>query len=205
LFGSGSGTTDHLFGMEAIYAPNWQWEFYGKFALRNSTTYFANDLIGKGTVSVAQARATYRLDDAWDLTGEARWLNQSSADSREMGLSLEAGYYLSPNLRVAAGYSFGRVRDREFDTSRSAGGAYLGLTFKLNELFDGFGLQKSPKKAPAVALPVESIGIPVVVETPMSVTPPVSGVESESVVAPVVEPIVAPIKIAPKLIVPQRY
>jgi hypothetical protein len=203
LFGSGSGTTDHLFGLEAIYAPDWQWEFYGKFALRNSTTYFANDLIGKGTVSVAQARATYRLDDSWDLTGEARWLNQPSANSREMGLSLEAGYYLSPNLRVAAGYSFGRVRDREFDTSRSAGGAYLGVTFKLNELFDGFGLQKSPKKAPA-ALPVAPIITPPV-EPPMPVTPPVSGVEAESVVAPIVEPVVTPIKIAPNPIVPQRY
>jgi hypothetical protein len=204
LFGSGSGTTDHLFGIEAIYAPNWQWEFYGKFALRNSTTYFANDLIGKGTVSVAQARATYRLDDSWDLTGEARWLNQSSANSQEMGLSLEAGYYLSPNLRVAAGYSFGKVRDREFDTSRSAGGAYLGLTFKLNELFDGFGLQKSPKKT-AATLIVEPIVAPAVVAPPISVTPPVSGVEAESVVEPVVAPIAAPVKIAPKPIVPQRY
>jgi hypothetical protein len=145
LFGSGSGTRDHLFGIEAIYAPNWQWEFYGKYALRNSSTYFANDLIAQGTVNLAQARATYRLDDAWDLTGEARWINQSSSNTSEMGLSLEAGYYLSPNLRVAAGYSFGKVRDREFDTSRSTGGAYLGLTFKLNELFDGFGLQRVPK------------------------------------------------------------
>jgi hypothetical protein len=162
-------------------------------------------LIGKGTVSVAQARATYRLDDAWDLTGEARWLSQSSANSREMGLSLEAGYYLSPNLRVAAGYSFGKVRDREFDTSRSAGGAYLGLTFKLNELFDGFGLQKSPKKTPAAALPVEPIVTPAVVAPPISVTLPVSGVEAELVVEPVVAPIAAPVKIAPKPIVPQRY
>jgi hypothetical protein len=96
------------------------------------------------------------------------------------------------------------VRDREFDTSRSAGGAYLGLTFKLNELFDGFGLQKSVKKTPS-APPVEPIVIPAVVEPPLPVTPPASAVESESVVVPVVAPIVEPIKIVPKPILPQRY
>jgi hypothetical protein len=141
LFGSGTGSKDHLFGLEAIYAPDWQWEFYGKFALRNSSSYLANDLISKGTVTLAQARTTYRLNSSWDLTGEARWLNQSTANTSEFGLSLETGYYLSPNLRVAAGYSFGRVRDRDFGDSRSAGGPYLGLTFKVNELFNGFGLQ----------------------------------------------------------------
>jgi hypothetical protein len=178
LFGSGTGSKDHLFGLEAIYAPDWQWEFYGKFALRNSSSYFANDLISKGTVTLAQARTTYRLNSSWDLTGEARWLNQSTANTSEFGLSLETGYYLSPNLRVAAGYSFGRVRDRDFGDSRSAGGPYLGLTFKINELFDGFGLQRAPRittppvkpeikvnetgsNPPQISLPVESAPAPV--------------------------------------------
>jgi hypothetical protein len=41
---------------------------------------------------------------------------------------------------------FGRVGDRDFDgTSRSAGGPYLGVTVKLNDLFRGFGLQPIPK------------------------------------------------------------
>lgn len=46
------------------------------------------------------------------------------------------------NLRLAAGYAFGKVDDHDFDGTRSAGGPYLGLTLKLNELFNGFGLQK---------------------------------------------------------------
>ncbi len=140
LFGTGTGAEDHTFALETIYAPNWRWEFYGKYALRNSTSYLADDLIGTSTANLAQLRATYRLSKNMDLVGETRWINQDSFT--ETGFLLEAGYYLSPNLRLAAGYAFGKVSDRDFSGSRSAGGPYLGLTLKLNELFNGFGLQK---------------------------------------------------------------
>ena len=144
LFGSGTGSNSHLFALEGIYAPNWRWEFYGKFALRHSTTYLASDLAGTSTVTLAQIRATYRLGERWDLVGEARWINQLGG-FRETGFALEAGYYLTPDLRLSAGYSFGRARDDDFTGSRSAGGFYGGITFKVNELFNGFGLQKLPK------------------------------------------------------------
>ncbi|QSJ15620.1 TonB-dependent receptor [Nostoc sp. UHCC 0702] len=142
LLGSGTGSEDHTFAFEGIYAPNWQWEFYGKYALRNSTSYLANDLAGTSTVNLAQLRATYRLGYSMDLVGEARWIGQSNYT--ETGFVVETGYYLSPNLRLAAGYVFGNVDDRDFSGTRSAGGPYLGLTLKLNELFDGFGQQKIP-------------------------------------------------------------
>ncbi|MBD2471623.1 TonB-dependent receptor [Nostoc sp. FACHB-145] len=142
LLGSGTGSQDHTFALEAIYAPNWKWEFYGKYALRNSTSYLANDLIGTSTVNLGQLRATYRLGYKMDVVGEARWIGQS--DYSETGFVIETGYYLSPNLRLAAGYAFGNVDDRDFSGTRSAGGPYLGLTLKLNELFDGFGQQKIP-------------------------------------------------------------
>jgi hypothetical protein len=140
LLGSGTGYNDHTFAVEGIYAPNWQWEFYGKYALRNSTSFLASDLVGASTVNLAQLRTTYRLGYSMDLVGEARWINQS--DYTETGFVVETGYYLTPNLRLAAGYVFGRVDDRDFSGTRSNGGGYLGLTLKLNELFDGFGLQK---------------------------------------------------------------
>jgi hypothetical protein len=142
LLGSGTGSEDHTFAGEAIYAPNWQWEFYGKYALRNSTSYLASDLIGSASVNLAQVRATYRLGYSMDLVGEARWIGQS--DNTETGFVVETGYYLTPNLRLSAGYVFGKVDDRDFSGTRSAGGAYLGLTVKVNELFNGFGLQKRP-------------------------------------------------------------
>lgn len=91
---------------------------------------------------MAQLRATYRLGYNFDLVGEARWLNQPSVNHSETGFVIEGGYYLTPNLRLSAGYAFGSVDDEDFSGSRSAGGLYAGLTVKLNELFDGFGLQK---------------------------------------------------------------
>ena len=148
LLGSGSGSTDQTFALEAIYAPNWQWEFYGKYAIRNSTSYLAEDLAGTSIVSLAQFRTTYRLGYKWDLVGEVRWIGQPAAGYGETGFVIEAGYYLTPNLRVAAGYAFGHVSDRDFSGSRSAGGPYFGLTVKLNELFEGFGLQKAAPPPP---------------------------------------------------------
>lgn len=136
LLGSGTGSDDHTFALEAIYAPNWQWEFYGKYAIRNSTSYLAEDLVGSSTINLAQLRATYRLGYKLDLVGEARWINQPSANHSETGFVVEAGYYLTPNLRFSAGYAFGEVDDDGFSGSRSAGGPYVGLTVKLNELFD---------------------------------------------------------------------
>ncbi|AKG20362.1 hypothetical protein [Calothrix sp. 336/3] len=140
LLGSGTGSEDHTLAAEAIYAPNWRWEFYGKYAWRHSTTFLAEDFVSSGTVNLAQVRATYRLGYSMDLLAEGRWIGQSG--NSETGFVVETGYYLTPNLRLGAGYVFGRVDDRDFSGTRSAGGAYIGLTLKLNELFDGFGLQK---------------------------------------------------------------
>ncbi|MCT7951394.1 TonB-dependent receptor [Ancylothrix sp. C2] len=148
FFGTGTGGTDHTFALEAIYAPNWQWEFYGKTALRQSTSYLASDLIGSGTTYLNQLRTTYRFAYQWDLVGEVRWITQPADNYSETGLVVETGYYLTPNLRLAAGYVFGEISDRDFDASRSASGPYIGLTVKLNELFSGFGLQKPTPPPP---------------------------------------------------------
>lgn len=150
FLGTGTGSQDHTIAAEAIYAPNWQWEFYGKYALRNSTSYLANDLAGTSTVNLGQLRATYRLGYSMDLVGEARVINQSQYT--ETGVVLEAGYYLTPNLRLAAGYTVGKVEDRDFSGTRSGSGPHIGLTIKVNELFNGFGLQRIPPPQPQKAM-----------------------------------------------------
>jgi outer membrane protein OmpA-like peptidoglycan-associated protein len=152
LIGGGSGYVDHTLALESIYAPNWQWEFYGKLALRNSTTTIAKDFTGVSNTNLTQFRVTYRAGYNVELVGETRMLNQPTAGYSELGLVGEVGYYLTPDLRLALGYSSGSINtDRDFSGSRSAGGLYAGITVKLNELFDGFGLQKTPprqQKAP---------------------------------------------------------
>ena len=141
LLGDGTGSHEHLVAAEAIYAPAWDWELYGKIALRQSESDLAQDLVASTTTTLGQLRATYRLHDSFDLLGEARWIGQTNGYS-EMGYVVEGGYYLTPDLRLGLGYGFGRVRDRDFSGTRAASGPYAGITLKLNELFDGFGDQK---------------------------------------------------------------
>ncbi|MCA1991013.1 MAG: hypothetical protein LDL41_03055 [Coleofasciculus sp. S288] len=142
LFGSGRDSNEHLFSLEAIYAPSWRWEFYGKGAFRHSNTDLADDFSNSSTIFLSQLRASYRLGYRMDLAVEGRWIGQSEPDYDEFGFALETGYYLTPDLRVAVGYSFGSVDDRDFSGYRSEGGIYFGLTFKVNELFGGFGRQR---------------------------------------------------------------
>jgi hypothetical protein len=138
---SGTGSEDHTLALEGIYAPNWQWEYAGKYALRNATSYLDESLTAGNTIGISQLRATYRLDRDWDLTGDVRWLKQFSSGRSEVGAALEAGYYLTPDLRLSAGYSLGVADDP--NGSRNASGAYLGITVKINELFGGFGRQQT--------------------------------------------------------------
>jgi len=144
------GSTGHIFSAEGIYAPNWRWEFYGKYALYSSATF----LRGGGTdgsVHLGQVRAAYKLGYRHDVALEGRWIAQPSADYSEVGLAAETGYYFTPDLRVAVGYSFGSVDKRApIDSSfRSEGGFYVNVGLKLNELFNGFGMQKPVSKPEA--------------------------------------------------------
>jgi len=57
------------------------------------------------------------------------------------GAGQELGYYLNPDLRAYLGYSFGSADDRDFGGYRSDGGIYGGVNFKVNRLFNDFGVQ----------------------------------------------------------------
>lgn len=145
---TGSTATGHVFSAEGIYAPNWRWEFYGKYAFRNGVTYYDNDRYD-GSVNLAQLRAAYRLGYRSDLAVEGRWIGQNSnsgTDYDEFGVAVETGYYVTPDLRLGLGYSFGSVDDRDFTGYRSEGGFYVNISLKLNELLGGFGLQEPVPK-----------------------------------------------------------
>ena len=139
--GTGAESRATLVSAEGIYAPNWRWEFYGKYAMRWTETSLNGGFSNDSRVSLAQARALYRFDYRWDVAGEARWLNQPTADFSEWGWAGELGYYLNPDLRAYLGYSFGSADDRDFGGYRSDGGLYGGVNFKVNRLFNDFGVQ----------------------------------------------------------------
>ena len=142
LAGNSSGSTDHVFSAEAVYAPSWQWEFYGKYAFRDSLTFLASDLVTESHLSLVQLRGTHRFAESWDFTGEARWIEQHTADFSETGVSVELGYYATPGLRLSVGYSWGEVLDRDF--GRDGEGVYFDVTYKVNNLLNGFRTKEKP-------------------------------------------------------------
>lgn len=139
LVDSGRGSEDHTFGLEAIYAPTWRWEFYGKYALRYTNSFIADDLTVSNAIHLAQGRVAYRLGYRWDVAGDVRWIGQTDSGFNETGLALELGYYVTPDLRLGVGYSFGAVDDDGFEGYRSDGGPYLAVNLKVNELLQRFG------------------------------------------------------------------
>jgi len=144
LIGTGSDSEDHTLALEGIYAPNWQWEFYGKYAMRYSSANLAQDFGFSNTIHLAQFRANYRFAYRWDVGGEVRWIGQPVVGYSETGFALEAGYYLTPDVRLGVGYSFGSANDASFTGGggyRSASGPYFGITAKVNQLFNQFGVQ----------------------------------------------------------------
>lgn len=142
LISSGTQSEDHTLAVEMIYAPDWRWEFYGKYATRYSRTDLASNFSNSSQVYLGQVRATHRVGYRTDLVVEGRSITQPSANYTELGAAVEMGYYLTPDLRLGIGYSFGSVEDGGFTGYRANSGLYLGLTFKVNELFNGFGRQQ---------------------------------------------------------------
>ena len=188
LQGTSTDSTDHLFALEAIYAPNWRWEFYGKYAFRISDFNLARNYSNNTATNLAQLRATYRLGYRTDIAGEVRWIGQE--DYNEWGWAAEFGYYLTPDLRLGLGYSFGSVDDRDFSGFRSEGGPYFQVTFKVNELFGGFGRQRVVPRQQR-----ESEVVPVAANLPISSEmEDASGSESQTEVKTQTDPLGATLK-----------
>ncbi|EKV00326.1 hypothetical protein Lepto7375DRAFT_2433 [Leptolyngbya sp. PCC 7375] len=172
LVGAGSDSIqEHTLAMEGIYAPSWRWEFYGKYALRATNADLDSlGVTSSNAIHLGQLRATHRFAYRWDITGEVRYITQPETNYDEVGMAIEAGYYLTPELRLGVGYSFGSVNDRSLGGSgfRSDDGPYLGVTFKVNELWDQFGLQQVAPQQQEESL-IEADGSPPV--EPVSVVP----------------------------------
>ncbi len=192
----GSDTiTEHTLSAEAIIAPTFRWELYGKYALRSTnadlSTVGLNNV--SNTIHLAQLRAAYRLGYRWDVAGEARYVAQPSANYRETALAVETGYYVTPDLRLGVGYGFGVADDRSFQGGRrDDSGFYLAATFKVNQLLGGFGLQDVGAEQETEALVGPEDAIPISSLCPEDVEPTAGGVdpcENREFEAPTVIPV----------------
>jgi hypothetical protein len=178
LFGSGTGSNVNFISLEMIYAPNFRWEFYGKFAWRSTASYLAKDLLGTNSITLSQLRTTYRFGFRWDVAAEVRWIGQSLVDYNEVGLTAELGYYITPSLRIALGYNFGTANDPDFN--RTKDGVFVNLSLKLDQLLGGFGVRlpdykvAPPQQQESVVQPVANQSTTTKPTTTPSASSPVS-------------------------------
>ena len=176
LIDSGIGSSDHTLALEAIYSPSWQWEFYGKYAFRISDATLADDFEFSNSIHLMQFRTAYQFAYRWDVLGEVRYITQPEANFNEVGTSIELGYYVTPDLRVGVGYSFGSADNDGFGGGyRSASGPYLGVQLKVNELLNGFGIQ------PEVVPPQQQESLVDTATGPADEAPAASGDETSDV------------------------
>ena len=136
LVGAGSDSIqEHTLAMEGIYAPSWRWEFYGKYALRSTNADLDSlNVTSSNAIHLGQLRATHRFAYRWDVTGEVRYITQPETNYDEVGFALEAGYYMTPELRLGVGNRFASITDRSLGGTgyRSDDGPYNGKTLKVN-------------------------------------------------------------------------
>ncbi|MBE9062968.1 TonB-dependent receptor [cf. Phormidesmis sp. LEGE 11477] len=197
----GSDTiTEHTLSAEAIIAPTFRWEIYGKYALRSTNADLSEVGLNSisNTIHLAQFRAAYRLGYRWDIAGEARYIAQPSADYQETAVAVETGYYVTPDLRLGVGYSFGAANDRSFQGSgrRDDSGFFIGATFKVNELLGGFGLQDIGAQQETESLVGPEDAIPISSRCPEDVDPEAGGIdpcENRAVESPSEPPAMLPV------------
>ncbi|MEM7648481.1 MAG: hypothetical protein AAF283_04855, partial [Cyanobacteria bacterium P01_A01_bin.70] len=156
------------------------WEFYGKYAFRISDATLAEDFGFSNSIHLMQFRTAYQFAYRWDILGEVRYITQPEASFNEVGTSLELGYYLTPDLRVGVGYSFGSVDNDGFGGGyRSASGPYLGIQLKVNELLNDFGLQQPVSPAQQEESYVDTATTPGDEATPTTGLAPEAGTSAD--------------------------
>ena len=113
----------------------------------------SNDLHSSTVNHLAGARATYDLDDHWDVGVVGNVLVSNGLRTRQYGLGLELGYLISTNLWLSAGYNVTGFTDNDLaGADYTNRGLYLRLRFKFDEdLLKGGSKPSSATVSPASA------------------------------------------------------
>lgn len=127
----GANQRSHIFSVDAIYEIDETWEVGGKLAYRigesaprDSDDFTSNDA---GLVAL---RATYAIEQRWEITGEARMLVLRDKDSRDYGALLTVFRSFGDNAKLGLGYNFGTFSDDLRDTTQDDRGVFLNLQAK---------------------------------------------------------------------------
>jgi hypothetical protein len=131
----GSSSADkqrsHIFSLDAIYEIDPTWEIGGKLAYRlGETAPRASDAFTSNDAALVALRATYAIEQRWELSGEARMLVQNDQDTRDFGALLTVYRGFGDNAKVGLGYNFGSFSDDLRDTTQDDRGLFLNLQAK---------------------------------------------------------------------------
>ncbi len=131
--------TDTL-STDGLYQATNSLELYGRFALKfgdNSRP----DLARTSTLTyLFQGRAQQKLGRYLDAAIEQRWLAQPASGTRRSSTGAELGFWVLPELRLAAGYNITGSRETGNDSvSGNQRGFYFTVSSKLSRFFDLFG------------------------------------------------------------------
>lgn len=89
-------------------------------------------------------RLTFDLTDRWDVGLIANTLFSGDRKARQYGLGIEAGYLVSSNLWLSAGYNFFGFKDDDLaGADYTNRGAYVRLRYKFDEELFGTGRSKA--------------------------------------------------------------
>ena len=116
---------------------------YGRFALKFGDNA-RPDLARAATLTyLFQGRAQQKLGKYLDAAIEQRWLAQPASGTHRSSTGAELGFWVLPELRLAAGYNLTGAREAGNDSlSGNRRGLYFTVSSKVSRLFDLFGSSK---------------------------------------------------------------
>jgi hypothetical protein len=128
---AGAKQRSHIFSVDAIYEINESWELGGKLAYRvGRTAARTSDVFTSNDAGLAALRATYAIEQQWELSGEARVLVLQDLDVSEYGALVTVYRSFGDNAKIGLGYNFGSFSDDLRDTTLDDEGLFLNLQAK---------------------------------------------------------------------------
>jgi len=129
---------------DGYYQPCKDLELFGRVAA-NFNGNGQTDLPYVSTLTyLTQARAQYHFSARVDGAIETRMIFQPSSRTTRMSTGAELGFWVTPDLRLGAGYNFAVSREPSAgDLIPQRRGFYFTVTSKLSRLFDLFGTSKA--------------------------------------------------------------
>jgi hypothetical protein len=125
---------DRTLSLDAIQSVSRRLELYEKIASRQRNTAVTTTSETTTSILFSQARITYLLGQRYDTAFEYRIIDEPVLGYHEYGRAIEAGYYVTQDVRLAAGFGGGHLDQNVFDTVNH-NGPYVDLTYKIHTLW----------------------------------------------------------------------